>query len=41
MIQRFSMKKIGKYTVLLFIVFLFYLFPTKEKYDLDKDKEEK
>ena len=37
MIQRFSIKKIGKYTVLLFIVFLFYLFPTKEKYDLDKE----
>ena len=37
MIQRFSMKKIGKYTVLLFIVFLFYLFPNKVNYDLDKE----
>ena len=37
MIQRFSIKKIGKYTVLLFIVFLFYLFPNKVNYDLDKE----
>ena len=37
MIKRFSMKKIGKYTILLLVVFLFYLFPTKEKYDLDKE----
>ncbi len=36
MIKRFSMKKISKYTILLLVVFLFYLFPTKEKYDLDK-----
>ena len=39
MIKRFSMKKISKYTILLLVVFLFYLFPTKEKYDLDKDKK--
>lgn len=31
------MKKISKYTILLLVVFLFYLFPTKEKYDLDKE----
>lgn len=37
MIKRFSMKKISKYTILLLVVFLFYLFPTKEKYDLDKE----
>ena len=37
MIKRFSMKKISTYTILLLVVFLFYLFPTKEKYDLDKE----
>ena len=37
MIKRFSMKKISNYTILLLVVFLFYLFPTKEKYDLDKE----
>ena len=34
MIKRFSIKKISKYTVLLIVVFLFYLFPKKEEYAL-------
>ena len=36
MIKRFSLKKIFKYTILLFIVFLFYLFPKGEEYTLEK-----
>lgn len=36
MIKEFSVKKILKYTVLLLIVFLFYLFPEKEKVSLNE-----
>ncbi|MBP3635222.1 MAG: GerMN domain-containing protein [Bacilli bacterium] len=36
MIKRFSIKQIGKYTILLLVVFLFCLFPEKESYTLDK-----
>lgn len=36
MIKEFSVKKILKYTVLLLIVFLFYLFPEKEKISLNE-----
>ena len=36
MIKRFSLRKIGKYTIILLIVFLFYLFPKNEEYTLDK-----
>lgn len=36
MIKRFSLKQISKYTVLLLIVFLFYLFPSKEDYTLNE-----
>ena len=35
MLKRFSIKKISKYTILLLIVFLFYLFPSKNKYSLE------
>lgn len=35
MIKRFSIKKISKYTIILLVVFLFYLFPEKESYNLD------
>ena len=35
MIKRFSLKKISRYTVLLLVVFLFYLFPKKEIYQLN------
>ena len=35
MLKRFSLKKIAKYTILLLIVFLFYLFPDKEEYSLE------
>ena len=35
MLKRFSLKKISKYTILLVIVFLFYLFPKKEEYTLN------
>ena len=37
MLKRFSFKKISRYTILLFIVFLIYLFPKKEEYILTKD----
>lgn len=37
MIKRFSIKKISKYTVLLLVVFLFYLFPKKEEYMVAKE----
>ena len=37
MIKRFSLKKISKYTVLLLVVFLFYLFPTREDYVISKE----
>ena len=37
MIKRFSLKKISKYTVLLLVVFLFYLFPTREEYVISKE----
>ena len=36
MLKRFSIKKISKYTVLLLVVFLFYLFPKNEEYTLEK-----
>lgn len=36
MIKEFSVKKILKYTVLLLIVFLFYLFPEREKISLNE-----
>lgn len=36
MIQKFSIKKISKYTILLLIVFLFSIFPYKKNYELDK-----
>lgn len=36
MIKEFSVKKILKYTVLLLIVFLFYLFPEKEEISLNE-----
>ena len=39
MLKRFSLKKISKYTVLLIVVFLFYLFPKKEDYILTKSVE--
>ena len=35
MLKRFSIRKISKYTILLLIVFLFYLFPKKEEYSLN------
>ena len=35
MLKRFSLRKISKYTILLLIVFLFYLFPKKEEYSLN------
>ena len=35
MIKRFSLRKIFKYTILLLIVFLFYLFPKNEEYTLE------
>ena len=35
MLKRFGLKKISRYTVLLFVVFLFYLFPKKEVYQLN------
>lgn len=35
MIKRFSIKKISKYTILLLVVFLLYLFPKKEEYIID------
>ncbi len=34
MIKKFSIKKICKYTMLLLVVFLFYLFPKKNEYEL-------
>ena len=37
MIKRFSIKKISKYTVLLLVVFLFYLFPKNEEYMVAKE----
>lgn len=37
MIKRFSLRKIGKYTILLLVVFLFYLFPKNEEYTLEKE----
>ena len=37
MIKRFSIKKISKYTILLFVVFLFYLFPRKGDYVISKE----
>lgn len=36
MIKEFSVRKILKYTVLLLVVFLFYLFPEKEEITLDE-----
>lgn len=36
MIKRFSLRTISKYTVILLIVFLFYLFPKNKEYTLDK-----
>ena len=36
MIKRFSLRKISKYTIVLLIVFLFYLFPKNDEYTLDK-----
>lgn len=36
MIKKISIKQISKYTILLLIVFLFYLFPEKESYSLDQ-----
>ena len=39
MLKRISLKKISKYTVLLIVVFLFYLFPKKEDYVLTKSVE--
>lgn len=36
MIKRFSIRKISKYTIILFIVFLFYMFPKKEEYTIEK-----
>lgn len=33
MIKKFSLKKISKYTILLLIALLFYLFPSKENYE--------
>lgn len=35
MIKKFSLRKINKYTILLLIVLLFYLFPKKENYALN------
>ena len=35
MIKRFSLKKIGKYTILLLAVFLLYLFPKDKEYCLE------
>ena len=35
MIKRFSLKKIGKYTILLLAVFLFYMFPKSKEYSLE------
>lgn len=37
MIKRFSVKKILKYTILLLIVFLFYLFPDKQNVDINEE----
>ena len=37
MIKRFSLRKISKYTILLLVVFLFYLFPKKEEYVINKE----
>ena len=37
MIKRFSIRKISKYTILLLVVFLFYLFPKKDNYVISKD----
>ena len=36
MIKRFSLRKISKYTILLLVVFLFYLFPKNEEYAISK-----
>lgn len=36
MIKRFSIRKISKYTIILLVVFLFYMFPKKEEYVLEK-----
>ena len=35
MIKRFSLKKIGKYTILLLAVFLLYSFPKTKEYTLE------
>ncbi len=40
MLKRISIKQIGKYTILLLIVFLFYLFPEKQNYTLEKVSKE-
>lgn len=37
MLKRFWVKKICKYTLLLLVVFLFYLFPKKEEYTLSSN----
>ena len=37
MLKRFSLRKISKYTILLLVVFLFYLFPKKEEYVISKE----
>lgn len=40
MLKRISIKQISKYTILLLIVFLFYLFPERENYTLEKASKE-